>query len=226
MNAKGLYNYYASHPESGWIMKPEKGAQLYDFVKHNNIKNILDLGTGIGLSAAIMALALNETGRKDGHIHTVEQFEKCYKIAQDILPPDLKPYVTFHLKQPKVWQDKNAKYFNFSTFQSLPKGKFDLIVCDGPGPWPEGEGDQRQMVELPNGDVMKLLVADKLPKGTLIAWDGRISALNLLERFYGDNFMLVHQGQGTNFNVLERKDNPVHFSDNIYERFKNDGYER
>lgn len=189
-------------------MNPDNFQLLYEFVKKRPIKRILELGTGIGCSTAAMALALKDKG-EGGEVHTVEQFEKCYKLAQELIPDELKSFITFHKGEPTVWQADQIPYQHFSTFKELPEGPWDLILVDGPGPFKEGD----KYIDLPNGDVMKMLIEDKLPKGMFIAWDGRVQALSTLERYFGDNFYLVHPGNRSDFNVIERKDNPIQFSD-------------
>lgn len=218
MNLKSLYQLYASHPEGAWVPHPENARELFAFVKEHPVKNILEFGTGIGCSTAILALALHEKG-EGGMIHTVEQDEKCLKLAQELLPEEFKPYVTFHKSEPRVWTTEHIPHQDFSTFETLPEGDFDFILVDGPGPWVKED----KLIDLPNGDVMKLLIEDRLKAGTLIAWDGRVIALALLERYFGSNFLLARIGPGR-FNVIERKDNPLQYEDIKLEQYKRDGY--
>lgn len=219
MNLKSIYSLYSSHPESSWITHPENTRSLFALVKGSPIKNILELGTGIGLSTATMAYALHEKG-EGGMIHTIEQTEKCYKLAQELLPEELKPYVTFYKSEAKAWRTDYIPYQHFSIFETLPDVDPDLILVDGPGPFLTEDG---KYVELPNGDVMKLLIEDKLKPGVLTAWDGRLPALSLLEGYFGGNFLLSQAGPGR-FNVIERKDNSLQFEDNKLTEMKKAGY--
>lgn len=224
MTIQTLFNHFSKHKEGAWIMQPYNLPLLYDLVKNNPIKRVLDLGTGIGLSSSVIALALKDKGEK-GHVDTVEQFDKCIKIAEKLIPEELKEYITIHKGGPKIWHNPEIPYQPFSTFENPPymyesnhekepKLAYDLIIVDGPGPWQE-EG---KLIDFPNGDIMKMLVERKLKPNTLIAYDGRIQSLQLLERYYGDNFFM-HQiaPKGTDFNVLKRKDNEVVFRDIRYE---------
>jgi len=212
VGVRALYSSFYNHKEGSWVMLPKNAWQLYQFVKHGNVKKILDLGTGIGLSSALMSLAMKD-GKRKGEIHTVEQFKKCYDLAQKLIPDDLKECITFYHTPQKLWENKKIPYIKFSIFETLPDGDFDLILTDGPGPWFEGEGKNRKFIELPNGDVMKMLMENKLKTGTLAAWDGRVGSISLIERYYGNNFYLVYQGQDNHFNVLERRNNKLDFED-------------
>ena len=223
MTLESLYKYYSSHPESAWIMQPENVRYLYQYIKNNPIKKVLDLGTGISLSTATIALAMKAKGETDYEIHTVEQTEKCFNLAQELIPPELKEHTTFHLAHPMVWQTELIPYQYLSRFEKLPEepvGGWDLILVDGSGPFLEGE----HYIDLPNGDVMKLLLEKKLKPGTLVAWDGRWQALKLLERFFSDNFYLAFSGEGSDFKVLEVKETEPRFNDAAFKRMKELNY--
>lgn len=207
-NTKSLHSLFRNHPEGNWVMDPRNVESLYKFVKEHPIKRVLDLGTGIGLSSAVIALALKDKGESDYHIDSMEQFEKCVKIASELIPEELKEHITIHHKPAVVWQTEQIPYQCFSAYESLPEEDYDLIINDGPAPFLEGD----HYIELPNGTITKLLLEDKLKPGTFIVWDGRISALTILERFFGGNFYLA-QHTKPDFNVLERKDNPVQLED-------------
>src|SRR3990172_4928164 len=111
---KNLCKLFSSHPEGRWIMQWPNPQYLYDFVKSHEIKKVLDFGTGIGLSAAIIALALKDKGEKEYEIHTIEQFEKCCNIAKELIPKELQEHITFHLEKPTVWQTDLIPYEYFS----------------------------------------------------------------------------------------------------------------
>src|SRR3990167_6357474 len=169
-SVKSLYKFFTQQKEGLWVMQWPNPQVLYDFVRKHPMKRVLDLGTGIGLSASIISLALRDKGEKDYEVHTVEQFEKCHKLAQDIIP-----------------------YQYFSVFKELPEGDFDFILTDGPGPYLE----DGKNIDLPNGDVMKMLLEDRISSGNYCAWDGRISAIKTFERYFGENFYLVQSGDGS-----------------------------
>ncbi len=222
MQLKNLYNVFGTHPESQWIMQPQNAISLFQFVKTypTPIKKVLDLGTGIGCSAAIIALALKERGETDFHIDSVEQLQKCLDLANELTPEELKKHITFHKANVVTWQTELIPHQTFSTFDALPEGEYDLILNDGPSSFMEGD----KFVDLLNGTITKLLLEEKLKPGTLIAWDGRIAMLAILERYFSDNFQIVAPTENRNFNVLERLDNPIAFRDERLENMKTSTY--
>lgn len=210
MTLKALYNSFAVHPEGSWIMRWENAQTLFNLVKNKPIKKILDLGTGIGCSASVMAFALQEKGETDWQIDSVEQFDKCIKLAAELIPAEFRDKINAYKANPIVWQTPEIPYQYFSTYDSLPENEYDLIVNDGPGPFMESS----HYVDLPNGTIIKLLLEEKIKPGMFIVWDGRLAALRFLERYFGSNFYLIPpERQGSDFNVIERKDNPVKCED-------------
>jgi len=212
MNFKSLYNLFRSHPEGNWIVKPYNAETLYNLIKSNPVKKILDLGTGIGLSASTIALAMEEKKEPDYEIHTVEQKEKCHRLAQELVPEELKKNIKFYLSKFTIWQTDKIPYQYFSTYESLPENDYDFILVDGPGPEPI-DGN---FIDLPpNGDIIKLLLEDKIKPKTLVFFDGRIQSIRIVERYFSDNFYLILSDP--DYNVLERKDNPVNLNDSKLE---------
>jgi len=221
MEASSLYKHFAQSKHGQWIMIWPNAQALYKFVLSHDVKNVLDLGTGIGASAAMVALALKEKG-VEHHIDTIEQYNKCIKIATDLIPKELQENMTIHKANVKVWNTPEIPHNNFSIYSSLPNKKYDLIINDGPGPFLEKD----KLVDLPNGTIHKLLLEGKLKTGSFIVYDGRITSLRNLERYYGNNFFLVQmpQNPGDDFHALERKDNPVQYEDDTLENMKLAGY--
>ena len=211
MNLNSLYMRFASHPEGSWIMIYENVKQLYNFILNNPIKKVLDLGCGIGCSASIIALALKDKGETDYHIDSIEQFDKCIKLANEIIPEELKKNITIHKSEVEIWQTDMIPYEYFSNYKTIPGWDYDFILNDGPAPFRE----KQNLIELPNGTIHKALIENNLKPKTIIACDGRIISLKLLERYFGYNFYLISpaQGPGGDFNVLERKDTPFKFED-------------
>ena len=221
MTLRALYTIFRSNPEWSWIMEPQNAQILYDFIKKHPIKKVLDLGTGIGASAAVCALALKDKGEIDFHVDTIEQSDKCIKLAKELIPQELQEHVTFHKSEVITWETSQIPHQTFSVYKTLPEGEWDLIINDGPG----GFLKDGQFIDLPNSTITELLLKNRLSPGTFIIWDGRQHMLRILERYYSDNFWLVRPNQQSDdMNILERKDNPVLFNDSIFEAYKNSTY--
>lgn len=211
MNLKSLFSLFKDHPEGMWIMHYENCVALYKFVKEHDIKRILDLGTGIGVSSAICALALNEKG-VDYHIDSVEQFDKCVDLAKKLIPKELQKNLTIHKSEVDVWNIPGVPYVNFSVYRDLPpepEGGWQLVINDGPSFW----RDETHLIDLPNGTITKMLLADKIKPNTFIVWDGRISMLAYLERYFSTNFEIYRAANQDDMNILRRLDNPPFFQD-------------
>ena len=193
-----------------WIMQYYNAVKLYKFCKEHDIKRVLDLGTGIGVSAAFVALALKEKG-VDYHIDSLEQFDKCVDLAKKLIPKELQENITIYKANAVIWEDFNTPYLPYSVFDYIPEEDYDLIINDGPSFWAAGN----YLIDLPNGTVTKMLLEGKIKPNTFIVWDGRISMLSLLEKYYSDNFELYlasKPGQD-DMNILKRKDNSIKFQD-------------
>ena len=209
MKIDALYNLFFQHPEGGWIMRPENARRLHQFVKGHDVKRVLDLGTGIGCSTALVAAVLKEKGI-DYHIDTVEQYDKCIALAKQLIPQEYQEKIGFHKADAVVWQTEKIPYRYFSVYDKLPEGDYDLWINDGPSDIPHKD----YYVDLPNGTVIQKLFEDKVKPGTFILFDGRKEALRTVERYFGANFYITNPGEhGHDVLIIERKDNPFHFED-------------
>lgn len=219
LSFNALYRHFFNHKERSWLLRPDSARALYSFVKKHDIKNVLDLGTGIGTSSAVVSLALKEKG-VEHKIVTVENFQKCIDLAKQLIPDEIKENIEFKHSEAILWEHPDIAATYLSVFKDLPEGQFDLIIVDGPGIWLDEKG---RMIEIPNGDVLKLHSEGKINPGTKIHFNGRMKALSILERFYGSDFFLLNEANNQD-NFLERKDSPVTFLDSKKEEMKAAGY--
>jgi len=218
---RDLHEKFAKHKEGFWIVYWSFAQMLYQVIRENKFKSVLDLGTGIGASAAIMALALEKNG-KPYHIDTLELSSKCLTIAKELIPENLQKNITFHKAEPLVWNTDTIPYQNFSTYKEIPKGDYDLIVNDGPGPYRDGK--EERMIDLDNGTINKMLIEGRLKSGTKIVFDKRVASLRLLERYYGENFYALESIKDYGFYMLERTEDPLHYEDIAFTSMKKEGY--
>ena len=103
---------------------------LYDHVRTHKPREILECGTGV--STIIMAFALMENEREfgiKGRIASMEDKEKWYRVAEDLLPPEMAPYVDLVLS-PRV--EDGWYIFRGIRYESVPDRKYDFVFVDGP----------------------------------------------------------------------------------------------
>ncbi|KKT41773.1 hypothetical protein A2W54_00750 [Candidatus Giovannonibacteria bacterium RIFCSPHIGHO2_02_43_13] len=205
---RNLHKLFSEDTESRWIIGKKDALRIYQLVRENNPKNIIELGLGIGAGAAIIAMASSS----DAQITSLEQYQKCIDIAERIFPRELRNKVKFVFSPACVFQNsKISKYLYFSGYRNFPLSadvKYDFVVIDGPGAFMEGN----EFVKLPNGDLINLLPYLKF--GCKIFCDGRKKQVEIYERYLSDYVKIVEREQ--NYTVFERTEKAL----NHMEEFK------
>lgn len=218
MNLNPLYKHFKDSPESTWIMQFPNAVDLYNFIIKHPIKKVLALGTGIGFSDAVIALAFKEKKVEGAIIDSIEQFDKCIKLANELIPEDLKKYINIIKSEPEIWTTDKMPYQYFSIYKELPDKQYDLIINDGPGPFTDKYGN---LVELPNGTIQKLTIEEKIKPDSFVIYDGRIPSLNLIERYLDSCYYLYRMpARGSDFFILQRKNTPAVVKDTRLQAFK------
>src|SRR3990167_60313 len=85
---------YKNNSEGLWVTKMTQILRLHEFLTKLQPKHILELGTGIGCSTEIIALACTNTS-----IYTVEQNQKCIDAAKILIPERLQEQIYFKLSK-------------------------------------------------------------------------------------------------------------------------------
>ena len=193
---RNLHKLFSADPESKWIIGQKEALRIYQLIKDDDPKNIIELGLGIGAGAAIMAMASSP----DARITSLEQYQKCIDIVERIFPKELRGKVKFIFSSACAFQNtKISKYLYFSGYRNLPLSadiKYDFVVIDGPGAFMEGN----EFVKLPNGDLINLLPYLKF--GCKIFCDGRKKQVEIYERYLSDYVKVMEREQ--NYTVFER----------------------
>ncbi|WP_421855062.1 class I SAM-dependent methyltransferase [Oricola sp.] len=103
---------------------------LYDFVRRNKPKQILEFGTG--QSTVVMSRALmeneQETGER-GHITSMEESRDWAAMAAAAMPEHLRPY---HEIIQSDKRDGFYKMFRGVCYTSIPERDYDFVFSDGP----------------------------------------------------------------------------------------------
>lgn len=103
---------------------------LYNHVRNYRPSEILECGTGV--STVVLAHALMENERDygiRGRITSMEDKEKWHRVAQDLLPRTLSPYVDLVLS-PRV--EDGWYLFRGVRYKFLPDRPYDFVFVDGP----------------------------------------------------------------------------------------------
>ena len=209
-----IFATFKQSPESRWSVEADDVLRLYRLVIRHQPEHILEFGTGIGLSTAAMALALDRLGRglpdqlaslklgrsrQAGRLTTIEQDQKCLELAKHLIPPELQSPIRFLRADPEVFQIPAISrwlYFCGYAWRPEPETKFDFVLVDGPAGWYRAG----ELVSLQSGEVIRVLPF--LRPGALVYIDGRRSLVKTLKRYLG-NYLILHEA-GSEYALFRR----------------------
>lgn len=187
LGVKQLWTKFANHPEAQWILSLNDAYNLARFVIEKRPKHVLDLGTGIGCSSAVIKYANPES-----KVTSIEQYEKCVKIAQTMVKG-----VDILRKDAEVFELAEIPGQKLMGYKDIPADqKFDMVVIDGPGDFVH-EG---VLVRLPSADIFRIL--DQVNEDAVVYIDQRVDTVNLIARYL--NAFLTPVIQGNGFTVFRR----------------------
>ena len=189
-----LWLLFHSAASGQWVMQAGNAVRLHQKIKEFNPKHILELGTGIGCSTAIMAFTCPEA-----RVYTVDQNQKCIDIAKKLIPETLQERIYFRKADPQIVTIPQVNpLIHWSLYNDFDWHNYDFILIDGPGPWKTRVNIEGKywptLAELPNGDVINLL--PKMAEGTIIYVDGRKQATILYNRHLQNYLELLEEARG------------------------------
>ncbi len=197
-----LYNSFRNRRGGKWVLGYNDWKQLERIMHTYQPALILELGTGIGGSTACIARA-----SQDAKIVTVEQFERCIRTAQSLIPKEYQSRIEFLQRNITIRQLPDIAYRYFLTYESLPHGKWDMVLVDGPGPILEKE----RLINLLGVDLIALI--PQLKNGCLVYIDGRRELVDIIKRFHNQYFDTLDD---TNrFVLLRRNSEPFRGTDDL-----------
>jgi len=203
-----VYAICNSSPHGKWIIGKNDAINLYKLVLKIKPSKVVEFGTGIGASTAVLALALKNVGK--GEIVSIEQSPKCAKIARELMEPTLEKWVTIITAKPIIFRvEKISRWKYFSGYEWTPSNNdfFDFVVIDGPGGWlQDGE-----LVSLENGDIIRLL--PHLVKGCKVYIDGRRPTVEMIKRYLWKYFVVLEDN--IQFTLLEKNERCVKSIDDL-----------
>tara|TARA_Y100000991_G_scaffold210160_1_gene191154 strand:- start:274 stop:1071 length:798 start_codon:yes stop_codon:yes gene_type:complete len=131
-NNKGLWtelnNYLLKSKSTGCNISDYW--EIYNYVRKNKPKEILECGTGV--STVVMAYALIENEREGfkGRITSMESINEYLLMAKKLLPENMTKYVDFVLSL--VIQD-NYLFYRGMRYEKIPDDRnYDFVYVDGP----------------------------------------------------------------------------------------------
>ena len=169
-------------PQSTWTIDGNDAQNIARYCIETKPKKILDLGTGIGTSAAIAKYAAPEAT-----VTSIEQFNRVAFLAKQNVAKVGLDVEILH-REPETFTLEEMPGHTFSGFQNLPEGPWDMVIIDGPGPFKNKEG---VLVEYPNGDIFRIM--NNINKGATIYVDGRKDAVKLIKRYLSGFLRLQHE---------------------------------
>ncbi|MDP3661328.1 MAG: class I SAM-dependent methyltransferase [bacterium] len=205
-----LYNRFADSPEGAHIISWRDARKLHQAIQQYAPRRVLELGTGIGAASAVIADALPVGGM----LTTMEQNEKCVRIATTLIPHGLQKNMRIVRSEAYAFTVSGLPTgLYFSGYKTIPtkNGPFDFVLVDGPAGWVENGAP----VKYTNGDLIMLI--PHLAPGCIVYIDGRKTAVKIYLQFFADYFSLVSETPW--YTLLKRTDAPardihsLHFSD-------------
>jgi hypothetical protein len=108
---------------------------LYDFVKKNKPREILECGTGFSTIVIAQALIENEKeyGINNWRLISMEEDRDYFNVALNSLPEDLKNDTRLQILLSEAIED-NYDFFRGTRYKEIPRGEYDFVFIDGPEP--------------------------------------------------------------------------------------------
>ncbi|MEK7208931.1 MAG: hypothetical protein AAB677_01580 [Patescibacteria group bacterium] len=112
--------------------------ELYNYVRKQKPREILECGTGVSTIILGQALRENECdfGIK-GRLTSMEELPEFHTLAQKLLPLELLPYV--EIKFSSTTED-NFMFIRGMRYRDVPERDYDFIFIDGPQPKTPSDG--------------------------------------------------------------------------------------
>lgn len=148
---------------------------LYDYVRQNKPVEILECGTGV--STIVIASALKENAKEGitGRVTSMEDQEKYFQIAQQLLPEHLSAYIDLRLSPRKEY---SFAFFRGVGYENLPKLAYDFVFIDGPDYDAPSDGSNAF-----DFDFLNVVMNSSKPVFAL--QDSRFSTAFVLQRLFG-----------------------------------------
>ncbi|MDD5450332.1 MAG: hypothetical protein PHT49_00305 [Desulfovibrionales bacterium] len=188
---------------------------LYNFVRKNKPKEILECGTGISTIVIAYALIENEKEGFRGSITSMESVEEYYNMAKILLPKFMMPYVDI-IFSPVI--EDYYSLFRGVRYKNIPNKKYDFVYVDGPSYIAPSDGTIAF-----DYDYLYIVKNSKTPVSAII--DKRVSTCYVLQKVFGTEKVRYNALKHLGFVDPCSKEDILHFdeitpSDAFAESFK------
>ena len=120
-----LQHYARTSPSTGCSYSDY--AVLYNWIRKNKPKEVLELGTGYSTLVIYQALKENEAGGFKGRLVSMEENKDYYEAALRSLPKGVNVEIVL---SPTV--EDTYDFFRGVRYKDVPKRDYDLVFVDGP----------------------------------------------------------------------------------------------
>lgn len=149
---------------------------LYDYVRQHKPAEVLECGTGV--STIIIAAALLENAKDGvpGRVTSLEDQEKYFELAQQLLPESVSPVVNLCLRPKKEYA---ISFYRGVGYEDLPPLPYDFVFIDGPDYDTPGDGHKTF-----DFDFLNVLMNSTKPVSAIL--DGRLSTAYVFQKILGE----------------------------------------
>lgn len=102
---------------------------MYNAIRTNKPKHVLECGPGASTMVMAYALMENEKEGFPGKITAMEEMQEYLDMSIELLPDFFKKYVEYHLS-PRV--DDTYEIYRGVRYRDVPQADYDFIFVDGP----------------------------------------------------------------------------------------------
>ncbi len=157
-----LINNFSNKSNSTGVSKSDY-VVLYEYVKKNKPKYILECGTGV--STFVLALALEKYVLNDfpkAKIISMESEKKWYEHQISILPKEFDRFVEITHSQIDVWQ---YSFIQGTVYKKIPNYPYEFVFVDGPN---QAITNNNKRIQTCNMDFIKLVINSDSPVSAII----------------------------------------------------------
>ena len=124
----GWITKWRMHEYNRWAMDDIDLLKLYDYILSRKPKLLVEFGTATGYSTAVIGYAVQNLVQSK--LITLEQDSDLYSFAKKNIPPEISPYIHFHLAP--ITFLKTHNWGTFLGYKINFQEKIDFAIIDGP----------------------------------------------------------------------------------------------